>query len=129
MWWFTPSPERRMKRRYKKRQSYAQQLARDTKITRLAERNANLIAESLRLATEDGSVFERLFGEPMPTQLRLALTIEVNLWTELQNKQPHNDRRLPAIVELLRLQGQMLHTPLVRRYQPRLDRLRRTVGR
>ena len=129
MWWFTPSGERTMARRYKKRQSYAQQLSRDKSIPRLAERNAALIAESLRLAKEDEPLFERLFGEPMPAQLRIALRVEVTLWTELKNKQPNDYRRLPAIEEILRLERQMLHTPLVRRYQRAIDRLRRAVGR
>jgi hypothetical protein len=127
MWWFTAREERTMARRLNQRRTLAQRLARDATIARLAHNNTALAAEALRLSQEDDVVFERLFGEPMPVPLRTALHLETDVWMSITNKLPNDhralQRRLATIQKILALEREMLHTPLVRRYQQALDRL------
>lgn len=127
MWWFTPSEERTMARRQKGRRGIAQQVARDAGVQRLAPNNARLIATALAQAAADEALFERLYGEPMPAPLRIAVHLEVYTWTLLQNT-PNNDKRLvqrraTMLNKLLTLEREMLHTPLTRRYEAALDRV------
>jgi hypothetical protein len=129
MWWFTKREERTMARRFKQRRGFAQRLARDATIARLAHNNTALAAEALRLSQEDEAVFERLFGEPMPVHVRTALHLETDVWIDIKNKLTNDhralQRRLTTIQKILVLEREMLHTPLVRRYQTALDRLHR----
>jgi len=129
MWWFTPREERTMARRFKERRVLAQQLARDASIARLAQHNKALASDALRQSQADEVVFERLFGEPMPVQLRTALHFEADVWIEIKNKlagdQRALQRHLATIQKILALERDMLHTPLVRRYQQALGRLQR----
>ncbi len=129
MWWFTKPEERRMARRLKVRRAIAQRLARDASILRLAQNNNALAAEALRLAQEDEGAFERLFGEPMPVQLRNALHLETDTWTDIKNKlntdHRTTQRRLATVQKILTLEREMLHTPLARRYQTAIDRLQK----
>lgn len=117
-----------MAHRYQARQRTAQLLRRDLRLSKLAKQNDASIAEALRLTLEDETIFERLFGEPMPTQLRAALHAEHQLWTQTQNH-PNNDpqtiRRLNNIQKLLSLQQQMLHTPLTHKFQQAIERILR----
>jgi glycine/D-amino acid oxidase-like deaminating enzyme len=129
MWWFTPREERTMARRFKVRRAFAQRLARDANTARLAQNNKTVAAEGLRLSQEDEAAFERLFGEPMPAQLCTALHLETDVWIDIKNKLTGDhralQRRLVIIEKVLALEREMLHTPLVRRYQQALGRLQR----
>ena len=129
MWWFTAREERTMARRLNQRRALAQRLARGIGIARLAQSNDALATDALRLSQEDEAVFERLFGEPMPAQVRTALHLETDVWIDIKNKLTNDhralQRRLTTIEKILRLEREMLHTPLVRRYQTALDRLQR----
>jgi hypothetical protein len=129
MWWFTPREERTMARRLKTRRAIAQQLSRDADIPRLAENNARLIANASNKTREDETVFETLYGEPMPAVLRSALHLETEIWTLLHNNQhdPQRQRRLAIINQLLTLEREILHTPLTKRYETTLDRLRKEL--
>ena len=118
-----------MARRLNQRRALAQRLARGIGIARLAQSNDALATDALRLSQEDEAVFERLFGEPMPAQVRTALHLETDVWIDIKNKLTNDhralQRRLTTIEKILRLEREMLHTPLVRRYQTALDRLQR----
>lgn len=128
MWWFTNREEQTMARRLRERRAIAQQLARDVKVSHLATNNNRLATDALRHAQDDEALFERVFGEPMPAQLRIALHLEVDLWTDTKNKlndQRVVQRRLATIQQLQTLEREMLHTPLVRRYTQAVERLQR----
>lgn len=85
---------------------------------------------ALRSAQDDDSVFTRLFGEPPPATLHAALHLERETWTTLTNNQqrfvPEQNRRLlRAIQKLLATEEEILTSPLTKRYERRLETLRK----
>lgn len=128
MWWFTNSEERTMARRQLERRAIAQRLSRDANIQRLAKENESLVDRALASVQADEAVFERLYREPMPSALRVAVHLETHAWTLIKNTLNNNERRylqrrLDHIQRILTLEREMLHTPLTRRYQNALERI------
>ena len=118
------------RRRLRQRLAIAQRLARDSSITRLQRENQIVSETALRSAQEDEHVFDRLFGEPLPAMLHAALRLERETWKTLietqQRLAPDQNRRLlRAIQTVLATEEAILTSPLTKRYERRLEQLRK----
>ena len=130
MWWFPQRPEQAFRRRLRQRLAIAQRLTRDVAITRLQSENQALCESALRDTQSDDNTFARLFGEPLPTALRAAVSMETEAWRtlgkNLRNVAPsQNQRLLRAIQTILATEQEILTSPLTKRYERRLEQLRK----
>jgi len=130
MWWFPQRPEQVFRRRLRRRLATTQRLARDVAITRLLSENQALCESVLRDTQEDERTFERLFGEPLPTQLHAAVRMESETWQNLSSNlhrlaPDQNQRLLKAIQSVLSTEQEILTSPLTKRYERRLEQIRK----
>lgn len=130
MWWFPKRPERIYRQRLRNRLAIAQRLTRDVKVRRLASENQTLCQTALNRTNEDETVFERLFGEPLPTPLHHAVRLERDAWTNLtsqlnQQTTERNRKTLRGIQRALAVQEEILTSPLSRRFETALERIKR----
>jgi hypothetical protein len=129
MWWFQ-RPEHVYRRRLRQRLAIAQRLARDVSITRLQRENQLVSDTALRHTQDDEDTFTRLFGEPLPAILHTALHLERETWTTLTNNlhrqaPEQNQRLLRAIQQILATEQELVTTPLTKRYERRLEQVRK----
>lgn len=131
MWWFTPRDKRTMIKRVLRRQALAERVLRDATIPRLTANNKDIARTAVRLAREDEALFERVFGEPMPLQLRAALQVEEELWTTLTRTETYSEQNRRQVQEhakkahqVLTLERDMLNSPLTQRFLRALARIK-----
>lgn len=103
-----------------------------------------IVEPCIGAAVEEAHVFEEYFAEPMPTHLRHALQVEVELWQRLilaikntkniteEEYIKYGDRVrafLTAMVDLLQAEQEMVMSCLVRYYEHIVSTTRETALR
>lgn len=126
MTWFFQTNEGVFRQRLKHRRAIAERLMRDMNNLDLAQENHRLITDALKHADDDQRAFAQLFGEPAPLVFRIAQRLEVDVWTYLNNNPratENNRKALATITKILRLEHEMLTSPLTQRFTQALARI------
>lgn len=89
------------------------------------------IAEGIEQAEHDLGTFEFEYGEPPPIPLRDALTLEIKMWTTIQDHAGATDLREYAklLVDLIKIEQAILGSCLTRHYAVIVQRLQGDVAR
>lgn len=140
MLWFTKDKRSRMTRRYKERQGTSALLARDLHVYDTLPSLISLTEQGFSRAQADEQEFVKLFGEPMPEHLLIAVHLETDLWVALRttlesarnvlNPQdyerllPQLRHRIGLLDKTLALEAEIMYSPLSRHFQEQLRFLR-----
>jgi len=127
--------ERIMRRRIRQREALSQRLARDLPLVRLAVNNMHSSLKRSRLRKATKRCSSACMVSPCRRRCARASHLEVDVWMDLKNKLEQRaehrtlQSRLRSLQKLLALKREMLHSPLVRRYQQATERLLREQQR
>jgi hypothetical protein len=142
MSWFHYTKHERLQRRRQLRMEAAEHAIRETSTNWYMV--PGIVEPCIGAAVEEAHVFEEYFGEPMPTHLRHALQVEVELWQRLilaikntkniteEEYIKYGDRVrafLTAMVDLLQAEQEMVMSCLVRYYEHIISTTRETALR
>jgi hypothetical protein len=142
MSWFHYTKHERLQRRRQLRMEAAEHAIRETSTNWFLV--PGIVEPCIGTAVEEAHVFEEYFGEPMPTHLRHALQVEVELWQRLilaikntkniteEEYIKYGDRVrafLTAMVDLLQAEQEMVMSCLVRYYEHIISTTRETALR
>jgi hypothetical protein len=142
MSWFHYTKHERLQRRRQVRMEAAEHAIRETSTNWYMV--PGIVEPCIGAAVEEAHVFEEYFGEPMPTHLRHALQVEVELWQRLilaiKNTKNITEEEyikcgdrvrafLTAMVDLLQAEQEMVMSCLVRYYEHIISTTRETALR
>ena len=142
MTWFHYTKHERLKRRRQARMEAAERAIKETSTNWYTV--PGIIEPCIGDAVEEAHVFEEYFGEPMPSHVRYALKVEVELWQRLilaiKNKKDITEEEyikygarlrafLNAMIDLLQAEQEMITSCLVRYYEDIITTTRDTALR